>query len=97
LATLWAVVDKSTPLLMTEFYRLQKENPQMTKAESIQKVQNAFISGKLKPDAEYIKKLIEIFSKQNNAADKNKFVFNKDQPFAHPFFWSPFVLIGNWR
>jgi CHAT domain-containing protein len=18
-------------------------------------------------------------------------------PFAHPFFWSPFILIGNWR
>ena len=97
LATLWAVVDKSTPLLMTEFYRLQKENPKMTKAESIRKVQNAFISGKIKPDENYIQKLAQIFGEQKENSAKGKFVFDKKKPLAHPFFWSPFVLIGNWR
>jgi CHAT domain-containing protein len=25
--------------------------------------------------------------------------FDADQsrPFAHPYFWAPFILIGNWR
>jgi len=97
LATLWAVVDKSTPLLMTEFYRLQKENPKMTKADSIRKVQNEFISGKIKPDENYIQKLAQIFGDQKGNLGKEEFVFDKNKPFAHPFFWSPFVLIGNWR
>lgn len=30
---------------------------------------------------------------------KNAVPFKKDfgKPFAHPYFWSPFILIGNWR
>ncbi len=57
LATLWAVVDESTPLLMTEFYRLRKDNPTITKAEAMQQVQSGFISGRLKPDTAYIERL----------------------------------------
>jgi len=26
-----------------------------------------------------------------------KFKVNKNMPFAHPYYWSPFVLTGNWR
>ncbi len=94
LAALWAVVDESTPLLMSEFYRLRKENPQMTKAEAMQIVQKAFITGELKPDAKYIEKINNYFSE---TAGKSTFIFDKNAPFAHPYFWSPFVLIGNWR
>jgi CHAT domain-containing protein len=25
------------------------------------------------------------------------FVRDRQKPFAHPYYWSPFVLIGNWR
>jgi CHAT domain-containing protein len=30
---------------------------------------------------------------------KNARPFKKDssKPFAHPYYWSPFILIGNWR
>lgn len=93
LAALWAVADESTPLLMSEFYRLRKENPKMSKAEAMQKVQNAFIKGELKPNDEYIKKLEDYYK----TIKQNSFKFNKTAPFAHPYFWSPFVLIGNWR
>lgn len=95
LAALWAVVDESTPLLMSEFYRLRKENPKMTKAEAMQKVQRAFVTGKLKPSKDYIEKLNEYYG--SNQGNENAFKFNKNAPFAHPYFWSPFVLIGNWR
>jgi CHAT domain-containing protein len=32
-------------------------------------------------------------------ADKNLPAFKPDPnaPFAHPFYWSPFTLIGNWQ
>lgn len=23
--------------------------------------------------------------------------FNPDKPYAHPYYWPPFVLYGNWR
>lgn len=31
--------------------------------------------------------------------DKNAVPFKKDpgKPFAHPYYWAPFILIGNWR
>jgi CHAT domain-containing protein/tetratricopeptide (TPR) repeat protein len=29
--------------------------------------------------------------------DAKPFVPDPKRPFAHPFYWSPFVLIGNWR
>jgi len=97
LATLWAVADESTPLLMTEFYRLRKENPKLTKAEAIRDVQRGFVSGRLKPDAEYIERLATAFPERGEGDPPGKFVFDKKKPFAHPYFWSPFVLIGNWR
>lgn len=93
LAALWAVVDESTPLLMSEFYRLRKANPKMTKAEAMQIVQKGFITGMLKPGDEYIEKLASYFK----SLDDKDFKFDKNAPFAHPYFWSPFVLIGNWR
>lgn len=92
LATLWAVADESTSLLMSEFYRLRNENPNLTKSEILQMVQKQMIEGKLK-SADF---------KNSDGSSKNEinappFPFDKDKPFAHPYYWSPFVLIGNWR
>ncbi len=70
LATLWDVADASTSVLMSNFYRLKKENPKMTKAEALQKAQIEMIRG--------------------TAA-------NTKPRFAHPYYWSPFVIFGNWR
>jgi len=32
-----------------------------------------------------------------NGKQQTDFKCNSAAPFAHPYFWSPFVLIGNWR
>lgn len=66
LATLWDVADESTSLLMSNFYRLKKEKPSLTKAEALQMAQKELINGKSKI-------------------------------YAHPYYWSPFVIFGNWR
>ncbi len=97
LATLWAVVDESTPLLMTEFYRFRKNDPTITKAEAMQNVQSGFVSGRLKPDAAYIERLAGAMAVRGASPSGKPFSFDKSKPFAHPYFWSPFVLIGNWR
>jgi CHAT domain-containing protein len=84
LATLWEVEDESTAVLMSNFYRLRKENPNLTKAEAMQSAQKLLLYGGATP---------------NPAAKSatSKFPFDKSRPLAHPVYWSPFVLIGNWR
>jgi CHAT domain-containing protein/tetratricopeptide (TPR) repeat protein len=85
LASLWAVADESTQLLMTEFYRLRKENPTMTKAAALQRAQQKLLAGKLKvPDT----------------TSSRRDTSEMDAPatdYTHPYYWSPFILIGNWR
>ncbi|MEZ5306012.1 MAG: tetratricopeptide repeat protein [Pyrinomonadaceae bacterium] len=95
LATLWSVVDQSTPLLMTEFYKLKKENPNSTKADLMRLVQLKFLSGEIRPSEAYIDRLDAALGAKNG--DPDQFIFDRKRPFSHPYFWSPFVLIGNWR
>ena len=67
MATLWPVEDRSTSMLMREFYRLREEG--MTKAEAMQQAQLCLLNGKITSDDGY--------------------------DFKHPYFWAPFILIGN--
>jgi CHAT domain-containing protein/tetratricopeptide (TPR) repeat protein len=97
LATLWSVSDESTSMLMSEFYRIRKDIPVLGKAGAIQAVQKQLIEGRLKVGLTRA----EIFRpKPDPTAGSSglpKFVFDPAKPFAHPYYWSPFVLIGNWR
>ena len=97
IATLWAVNDESTSLLMGEFYRLRKENPNITKAEALQTAQKMMIAGKLKPSADAKDDRSGVVPLGETKVNAPKFTFDGKKPFAHPLFWSPFVLIGNWR
>jgi CHAT domain-containing protein len=64
LATLWSVSDRSTVMLMNQFYQhLTQSTDHMTKAEALRQAQLALINS---------------------------------TEFHHPFYWSPFVLVGNW-
>ncbi|WP_445634089.1 CHAT domain-containing protein [Nostoc sp. DSM 114161] len=62
LASLWQVDDKSTAMLMREFYRQLKNNPALSKSEALRRAQ--------------------------------EFIFQNYQ--EHPFYWAPYVLVGNW-
>jgi CHAT domain-containing protein len=96
LATLWSVADESTQLLMSEFYRLRKESPQLTKAAALQLAQQEMIEGKLQPSTPTAenrdtKEIIGI------KTDTPKYLHDPQRRYAHPYYWSPFILIGNWR
>lgn len=99
MATLWSVADESTPLLMSEFYRLRKENPEMNKAEALQFAQRAMIEGSLlsvgSGDGEA--RGAELAGEMRVGAGLPKLPFDQSRPYAHPYYWAPFVLIGNWR
>ncbi len=94
LATLWKVADESTSLFMAEFYRVKKANPTMNKAEAIRLAQKAMIDGRIKASGTSTSCRAEAFGV---GAKPSEFKCDPNAPFSHPYFWSPFVLIGNWR
>lgn len=94
LATLWKVADESTSLFMTEFYRIKKANAAMNKAEAIRLAQKEMIDGKIKSSGTSSGCRAETFA---GGAKRDEFKCDPNAPFSHPYFWSPFVLIGNWR
>lgn len=97
LATLWAVADSSTRDLMVNFYGLYDKN-YMSKAEAVRQAQTAMIYGKYKP-ADGNAKTRSGVRKTEGGANKNQipFITDENARFAHPYYWSPFILIGNWR
>jgi CHAT domain-containing protein/tetratricopeptide (TPR) repeat protein len=91
MATLWPVADMSTPLLMREFYRLREAHPGMMKAEALRRAQVALLTEEIKP-ASAGKATRDLLLP--SAPTKAAFV---PASFAHPFYWAPFILIGNWK
>lgn len=62
-ASLWEVADRSTAILMKDFYNsLKKEN--VDKLDALRQAQINMI---------------------------------KNPKYSHPFYWAPFILIGDWR
>lgn len=96
IASLWKVSDAGTPELMIRFYKIRAADPQMSKGEAFRKAQLEImgIDSDAKPANSTRAKL--------NAADgttANLPLYNATgkPKFAHPHFWAPFVLIGNWK
>lgn len=81
LATLWSVADESTSGLMVDFYRNYRK-PAFTKAEALRQAQLHLLS---QPD---------LAAGTRNAAHQTPAAAGR---FVHPFYWSPFILIGNWK
>jgi CHAT domain-containing protein len=99
LASLWPVADQSTQALMDNFYRIHGAGPGgVSKAEALQQAQFAMLRGQISPssttptpgrDAE----------EMPTKTDPNLPPFTPDPkaPYAHPYYWAPFVLIGDWK
>jgi CHAT domain-containing protein/Tfp pilus assembly protein PilF len=87
-ATLWPVADQSTSQFMQLLYGIRQANPGMTKAEAMQRAQTAFIEGKVASS------LLALPQKPED--QKPKTALETPYPTDHPYFWAPFVLMGNW-
>jgi CHAT domain-containing protein/Flp pilus assembly protein TadD len=89
IATLWPVADQSTGQFMQLFYGYRQQNPGMTKAQAMQMAQNAFIEGKVQTSLEQVRRGAQPVGGGNT---KVAAVTTTD----HPYYWAPFILMGNW-
>jgi CHAT domain-containing protein len=90
LATLWPVADQSTSILMRNMYRFHQEK-NLSKAEALREAQLAMINGTQGTvDVKKIPVTTKSLLSPNFKVDPTK-------PYAHPFYWAPFILMGNWK
>lgn len=106
LASLWQVDDASTALLMRDFYR-NRQSGGLNKAEALRRSQLGLLNGTINARAFLASNRARASANRGSPSIKEIFVEPKyripfvgdalRKPFAHPYFWSPFVLFGNWR
>ena len=94
IATLWSVADSSTKDLMVDFYRFYSKDG-LSKAEALRRAQLQLMHGKHSATEAQKVRADEFVT----VTDKTLQPYKPDPnaPFAHPFYWSPFTLSGNWR
>ena len=87
ISSLWPVSDGGTQELMTNFYEaLQIDG--MSKAEALQQAQIALITG-TQIDASSSERFVQ---NPHSSEDGEALPNNR---LSHPYYWAPFILIGN--
>lgn len=96
LATLWKVADESTANLMQDFYRQRAQPEPPSRAQALRAAQTAMIEGRFASD-EPVDPSTTRGARLAGASDESSAV-TKDprKPYAHPYYWAPFVLSGSW-
>jgi len=84
IASLWTVNDQSTEILMTAFYNALEQGK--TKAEALQAAQTALITNDFSAVGG---------SRGTIAVVSNRTGLPVSPSLNHPYYWAPFILIGN--
>ncbi len=95
-ASLWPVADRSTKHLMQEFYKLREAKAEVTKIEALRQAQIKLLRGELQVTGEALAAR-EIVHEAPKATNQPPFKPDAKAPYAHPYYWAPFILIGNWK
>lgn len=90
LATLWDVNDASTSRLMSDFYARWVKHPEDGKAEALRQAQLAFLRGAAAATPNPGKE-------RGVGTDTEPTSKSHEGGYAHPYYWAPFVLIGNFQ
>ncbi|MEM7557016.1 MAG: CHAT domain-containing protein, partial [Cyanobacteria bacterium P01_A01_bin.84] len=88
IASLWKVSDGGTQVLMNAFYSALKGN--ITKAQALRQAQLALIKNddSVVGDKQRSQFSIELLAAETEPTQNGK-------KFEHPYYWAPFILIGN--
>lgn len=86
IASLWAVDDGGTQAWMEIFYSFLQQ-PGMTEAEAIRQTQVVLITGDFSPLGSHAARI-----KQHL---RDRLSPNATEFLSHPYYWAPFILIGN--
>ncbi|WP_083892501.1 CHAT domain-containing protein [Pleurocapsa sp. PCC 7319] len=87
LASLWAINDSGTVVLMSEFYQKLKSIP--VKAEALRQAQISMLKKKVYVEENKVK---------GSAVEVNlpaSTIETQSENFDHPFYWAGFTIIGN--
>lgn len=84
-ASLWKVSDDSTVVLMKRFYENMKK---MSKAEALQKAQLHLMRSTVR---------FTVTRAGGGRVQPTEGRSEEEVECSHPFFWAPFILIGDWR
>jgi len=102
MASLWTVVDRSTAQLMKAFYE-HRQVGKYSKAEALRQAQLDLLNG---PSPSRRAGITTSTTRGSRTEDGDvvlepkfriPFKVDKERPFAHPYYWAPFVLFGNWK
>nr|MCU0527161.1 CHAT domain-containing protein [Elainella sp. Prado103] len=88
IASLWSVNDGGTQMLMDAFYAAL--NKGMTKTEALRQAQIALITGDLTPVGG-----IRGEARIDVVSTATGLPANVSNNLDHPYYWAPFILIGN--
>jgi CHAT domain-containing protein len=83
-ATLWAVDDASTGRIMADFYRRWTQSQGVRKVEALREAQLAMLHD-------------TGGQRLNNVRGVRVGTPARAAKYSHPFFWAPFILMGNWQ
>jgi CHAT domain-containing protein/tetratricopeptide (TPR) repeat protein len=96
IASLWPVADESTSQLMQDFYRIRQSAPGMTKLEALREAQLELLRGEGKAGSDIDRGKSHKPRDGGSGLQGPRFPYDPKAPFAHPFYWAPFFLMGNW-